>query len=398
MVSDTQRTLLRVLGTQLFGGPAPDFEEVDWAALLNEARAQTVFPIVYSVAEPYLPETFRPKARSLNLHFLASNVRNANQHGNVHRLMSENRIPYVIMKGMASASYYPEPLLRVMGDVDFLVPEDRIEETKDLFLGLGYTYNEKSDHRIHYALHRQDEILELHRVPDGLPDGEKGELCRKYLSDVIETARPMRIQEEDFMIPGPFQHGLIMLLHTAKHLINTGVGLRHLCDWAVFAAKLSDCEFRELFEEKLNSVGLWRFAQLLTQFSVRYLNCPERAWAMEDVDPELMESLLEDVFASGNFGTKDVERINEAKLMTTDGTGTVVQSRWILLRALTEKAYLIMPVCRKVKLLLPVGWFVVGIRHLFLILRGRRPALHARKMISGAEKRRTIYQQLQLFQ
>lgn len=46
-----------------------------------------------------------------------------------------------------------------------------------------------------------------------------------------------------------------MLLHVAGHLINTGIGLRHLCDWAVFVAKFSDEGFCEMFEDKLKAVG-----------------------------------------------------------------------------------------------------------------------------------------------
>ena len=55
-------------------------------------------------------------------------------------------------------------------------------------------------------------------------------------------------------MPSHFHHGLNLLLHTNQHLLGEGLGLRHLCDWAVFAAGFSDEEFRELFEEKLKAV------------------------------------------------------------------------------------------------------------------------------------------------
>ena len=47
------------------------------------------------------------------------NLQVAWQHLLVDRLMEKGRIPYVILKGSASGVYYPSPMDRIMGDVDF---------------------------------------------------------------------------------------------------------------------------------------------------------------------------------------------------------------------------------------------------------------------------------------
>lgn len=398
MLSETQDTLLKIVSSQLFQKPWPDFGKISWESLLKEAEQQAVFPIVYKTVEQFLPDEILQKTHSKYFAYVASNIRNAHQHWELHKLLSKHEIPYVIIKGMASASYYPEPFVRSMGDIDFLVPKEMLEEAKSLIIEQGYTTNENSRHHAHYAFCKDKEILEMHWEPNGLPDGKKGEICREYLTDIIQTATVYENQNEQFLIPDVFHHGLVMLLHTAMHIINTGIGLRHLCDWAVFVGKLDDQEFRNLFEEKLKTAGLWRFAQLLTQLSAEYLGCPERKWAMEDVDHGLLLAMIEDVFASGNLGKKDPERINEAKLYTTGETGTIDKSRTVVLKVLSKKAYKVMPVCKKVKILLPIGWLVVGVKHLLLIKRGKRPKVHVNKMIAGAEMRRAIYQEFQLFQ
>lgn len=120
--------------------------------------------------------------------------------------------------------------------------------------------------------------------------------------------------------------------------------------------------------------------------------------SMESVNHELLQSMIEDVFAAGNFGKKDAERINEAKLFTTRDSGTVNKSRTVVLRALSEKAYRMMPMCRKIKFLLPIGWLVVGVKHIRLIMRARKPKIHISKMLRGSETRRGVYQEFQLFQ
>ncbi len=400
-MTDAQQLLLQILGAQLFGRELPDFDGVDWPALVKEAEQQTVFPLVFSAVESRLPEELVPKCQSKYFMYAGTSIRNAHQHGKVHKLLAGNGIPYVIIKGMASASYYPDPFLRSMGDVDFLIDKSNIPAVTALLKNAGYSTNEKSDHPAHLAFRKGSETIEMHWEPNGLPEGEKGELCRKYLEDIIPTGIGYDTQNEHFIIPDTFHHGLVLLLHTATHIINTGVGLRHLCDWALFAGKTEDAEFRALFEEKLKAVGLWRFAQLLTRVSVRYLGSPEKAWAAdnaEDTDGALLEAMIGDVFDAGNFGRKDSERLNEAKLMTSGKSGTVDGSKGVLFKALTEKAYKAMPVCKKAKILLPIGWIVAGVKHLKLVRKGRRPKIHVGKMLAGAEKRRNIYTQFKLYQ
>ena len=189
-----------------------------------------------------------------------------------------------------------------------------------------------------------------------------------------------------------------MLLHVAGHLISTGIGLRHLCDWAVFVAKFSDEEFCEMFEDKLKAVGLWRFAQLLTQLSVKYLHCPAKEWCGVG-DDDYLEMMMVDIMNGGNFGVKDKNRINQAKLMTNTGKGVDATSLLKqLFLTMNEKARRGMPITAKVPFLLPVGWMYVGGRHLVRIMQRRRPTIDVKDMIAGAAERKEIYKEFRLFE
>ena len=201
------------------------------------------------------------------------------------------------------------------------------------------------------------------------------------------------------MVPDDFHHGLMLLIHTAMHLMHSGVGLRHLCDWAVFAAHFSEKDFRALFEEKLRELGLWDFAAALTAVSVRYLGCPDLRW--QGNPPEsLTRGLLLDILRGGNFGKKDRSRLNEAKLLVNRREGTVRRGAWLrnAASAMNEKARRLMPAARKQPLLLPIGWLRVGLRQCRRILSGRRPGLHLKRMIEGAAERSALYQQLRIFE
>ncbi len=83
-------------------------------------------------------------------------------------------------------------------------------------------------------------------------------------------------------------------------MLSAGIGLRHLCDWIVFENSLSDNQFCEMFEIPLKRCGLWRFAQLLTQCGIRFLNAPSRNWA-GDNENDLTEAMICDVMSGGNL-------------------------------------------------------------------------------------------------
>lgn len=375
--------------------------EKDLSIVLKEANIQAVFPLVYSVLKEHgvMPTNFK----AMFLKTLASNIRVEHDHAELHDLLSVNNIPYVVMKGSASAMYYPEPFLRTMGDVDFLVYKSDLEKAGILLEQAGFVSVEKNDNECHIAYHRKvngiRSIWEMHWEPNGIPKGGVGELTKKYLSDIIETAIPCTISGSKCLVPSPFHHGLIMLLHTASHLINTGIGLRHLCDWAVFADKFSDEEFKKMFEEKLRAIGMWRFAQILTQLSITYLGMSSKEWCGSS-NEEYIEALMSDIFKGGNFGIKDTNRINQAKLITNAHKASVDETSLLkqFIRTMNEKAEIAMPVTKKVPVLLPVGWIYAGGRHLLRIRSGKRPRINVSDMVRGANERRELYKEFRLFQ
>ena len=390
-----QIQLLTILSHALFGEErvrVPITSEV-----LREAREQAVLTLVD------MQKDITPEYYSMYTQRLAHNVRVDCEHLELHRLLEEAKIPYVILKGSVSASYYPEPLLRTMGDVDFLVAPTDLSKTEAILKKNGFKPVKHNENECHLALHRdiygEQSTWELHWRPHGVPGGEIGDLIEQYLSDIILKAEKHTVPEGEYMEPTAFHHGLIMLLHTAGHLINTGIGLRHLCDWAVFVAHFSDEEFCDIFESKLKAAGLWRFAQLLTQVSIEYLHCPRREWCGVG-DPEYLENMMSDILDGGNFGVKDKNRINQAKLMTNtskakvDNTGLLKQ----FFITMNEKARRGMPIIHQVPILLPIGWLYVGGRHLVRIAKGSRPAIDVGDMISGATRRKEIYMQFRLFE
>lgn len=366
-----QKDMIEVVSDCLLSSIQGDVDE----ALIPELLSQTVLPLA-------LP------THKLASSIIAANMQISYEHTELHDLLNPNSIPYVILKGVASASYYPNPILRTMGDVDFLINSVDFPRATSLLESTGFKKAAEDDGEgIHVAFRRDDSTWEMHRSINGIPEGEAGEQVRLYLSNIIETAVDYDEGNGVIKIPDDFHHGLVLLLHTASHLTSEGVGLRHLCDWAVFVNHFKDEQFRHLFEEKLKACGLWRFAQYLSLVSVKYLKLTYQPW-MAEADDDILEQLITDIMNGGNFGKKDEDRCRQIKYISNRGEHTVDQKPTVL--------QLWDTIGKKAEAQGKSRLAVVG-EYASMVLKGERK-LDNHETIKQAAERKKLYSEFHLFE
>lgn len=132
--------------------------------------------------------------------------------------------------------------------------------------------------------------------------------------------------------------------------------------------------------------------------SCKYLGMPYRAWIGE-IDEALCEAGMNDIFSGGNFGSKDKERANQGIAISNRGKDGMKKPA--LLQAIHSAnmvANTEFSVLRKVKILQPFGWILIGTRRLYRVATGKREMIHVKKLFNEAEKRKSIYRQFQLFE
>ena len=151
----TQRTIFGLLGQTLFGiayTPEPD---VDWLSVFRESEIQAVrlqtFADYHTISD--VPQDLREDVKRYVMAAMLKDVRVHAQHTLVHDLLTQHSIPYVVLKGVSSAIYYPNPLTRAMGDVDFYVSKEHLDTAKELFEAQGFTVSE-TDHICHIEIGR----------------------------------------------------------------------------------------------------------------------------------------------------------------------------------------------------------------------------------------------------
>lgn len=397
LLSQSQTVLISLLAKGLFGDSRPLPEDVDWEAVMREAEQNAVFAQVFPAAQPFLPKAMAQSAQIRFYQYLANNVKVHLAHGSLHQILHSARIPYVVIKGSASAKYYSEPGLRTMGDVDIYVQKDSLPEAEALLLQSGYQLKNRV-HQNHWSYEKDGLETEVHWAVGGVPVGCRTEF-QPLFADLIETASLGSVMDNEMMLPDDVHHGMIILLHTVSHLTSGGVGLRHLLDWIVFERSFSGTAFASMFQAKLQTVGLWEFARTVSAIGSLYFGCEARGYAA-DVEPELADRLLADVLNGGNFGVKDQSRLLQAKFFR-DEENRRINSRPTLGKAfgfLNRRARQLMPSAERCPLLLPIGW--IRVAHMLHKTRQTKQLLHTdwSRTMRGARERESLYEQFHLFE
>ena len=395
-ITTTQKTLLSLLANALFSCDREIDESVDYISVWKEAYAQAVPMLPFSVVDAEkLSETLHKEIAFKSRVFITKSMRVDAAHAELNNLLENAAIPYTVLKGYASAKYYPDYIMRAMGDVDFLIGEEHLEKASEILISQGYEMSHEN-HDYHRVFQKGAIRLEMHFEPSGVPEGEKGDIIRDYLKDAIDKSLCVKTDFGNVCVPSDFHHGLIILMHTAHHMTSGGIGLRQLCDWAVFVSSLSDEAFVSLFEEKLRKAGLWHFACVITNVCRKYLGCPGCEWAGRE-DEELCLEIINDIFNAGNFGQKDEKRSQES-LLISGGKKKKKSLLSQLFASMNSIVYQKWGITRKLKFLLPIGWLFFGGRYIVRMLMGKRPKIHAVEARNEAKERMEIYDKLNLYE
>ncbi len=399
--------LAGLLSRSLFGVDYRPENGADYGEIWRESLYQSVPLTAFSgpATEALPPEVcayIKPRLRR----YMMQNSLLFAEHAYLDRVLTEAGIPYCIIKGVASAAYYPEPYLRGMGDVDFYVEAVDLPRAEAALVAGGFTLRE-SDSPYHIAMEHHGIPFEMHHELPGVPmktgkDDDLRQAVRALRADLLPKARRSEDPAMACMLPDPFHHGLILLLHTQQHLLTEGIGLRHLSDWAVFVGSMSSEAFEEIFRERLSAVGLWRFACLFSLAASRLLGLPHRAWMGTSAgDEQIADALLDDLWAGGNFGAKDPERerVYEAMLLANRNKGRRSGGRFRNgMASLNTWVHGRWPAAAKCPLLLPFGWVYFVLRRAVLVLTGKKQRISLTKAMQGSRDRQRVYDALRLFE
>ncbi|MGN1047954.1 MAG: nucleotidyltransferase family protein [Eubacteriales bacterium] len=392
-----QRVLIELLAGEITGNTnlsEAELKDADWAEVLKEAKAQAVTLMVGDAAVKYrdrIPDYSEWSKSVASVHI--ANVRTAYNVQELTRIMEGHR--FLILKGVAAASYYPRPYERSFGDIDFLIDPSERQEIEDLLSANGYQ-NWNREHICHVVFKKGYAHLEMHFEIAGIPYGEPGDIVREFMKDAVNHSVIAELDGHCFPAPEDIYHGLIILLHMQHHMLGEGLGLRHICDWACYLQKTENKAFWPELLGLFEKIGILTYAKVISKICSMYfhINCPE--WA-QSADEELCRDVMNDVLAGGNFGRKDNVRAGSGMMISEHGkSGTKRGKISNLFWTLHHSTATMFPVVKKCPLLYPFLDCYRVLLYLVKTVKGERNSIV--KLASAANQRKRIYDRLHLFE
>lgn len=365
----------------------------DWNKVVDESKKQAVVLLCFDALKNV---QHKPPNELYNKWFLMSaanlknNVRVVNEQEYLINLLNDNKIPYVILKGSSSAYYYPDSKIRSLGDIDFIVDESNLDITKELLIGAGYELDDDTS-PIHSEFSRNKVRIELHKTISGIPDNKYGAVFSNEVSNFTENS----VLEHGFLRPCDFHHAIVIFLHTLHHLLNNGIGIRHLCDWACFVQKTQNEAFwTDKFIPLLKKTGTYNFMCGLTQTSIYLLGINKPAWC-KDVPEEMVSTLILEIGSAGNFGRKKTKQHSSVMMRMDSGNSSVFSKMRAMIRALNKTNHIVCPLIKKVPIIYPFVMIYRVIRYLILMCLGKKPSL--RESSIYADERSQVFKKYQLY-
>ena len=369
-ISATSKVLLDLLANSLFDAKIDiDLQGISLAELYLEANAQTVGAIAFDALPKTLKESdpqVSVKWQTQSFSIVQKNINQMYANAELESIFKKAGIPICTIKGFAADYYYSKKNLRHMGDIDFIVPVDELQNGKKLLEDSGFECcDEDEEHDFHIGFKKGQEIYEMHKGITSLLDNNG--YIEKYINDIFDNTIVADFDSVSITIPDTFAHGLTMLLHLQRHMVNgSGVGLRHLCDWAAFVNAIDNDEWEKVFKNKLKSIKLWNFAKVLSKTSSMYLRINEKPW-FKDIDDSLAQELLRDIILGGNFGRKDMIGRYQGRMFMAQNDREDKKLK-IYTNGIARKVYVWKPFYEKYKYLLPIGISMYLFRMAFLVL------------------------------
>ena len=381
MIQETDKRILDALCCAINGRTVnwgEDLSEADWQALYSAAGKHNILPLVADALPCALPE---PYAKRMRQEIVSQAERTAEMCLLLEHLQGKGLHPLVI-KGMVCRSLYPVPEHRPSTDEDLLINPAEFMQMHAALLEYGLEpVKPEADLRESFEVSYHDPnrrlFVEVHKELFTREEPYMNRMNR-FFRAVHLHAVPQEIYGISIRTPEPNDHLLYLLLHALKHFRNSGVGIRQICDIAVYSERNRDSISWGGLRRKLSEQNALEFARAVYRIADKYL-LPGRSlpnylagWNIESAD---YEPMLEDVMEGGLYGTSTMSRAHSA-VMTSSATARQHGSRMkALLHAVFQPRKDMKEKYRyleKAPYLLPVAWAQRLARYWRELLRGDR--------------------------
>lgn len=210
----------------------------------------------------------------------------------INKIFNENQIEHIFLKGTHLKNIYPESFYRPMGDIDVLIPKDKINLSRTIFKKEGFkTYSRTAEHDVYLY---DDYFVEVHRDIYQKEDNKDNSPLLRPWNFKVEALEYRKRLSYAF-------EGVYLLYHLKKHVLTSGIGIRSILDISIFFNYYEKQIDKTNLEELLEKTDLKAFFQTVLYINKKALD-------------------IDSVFLNSEFKLKDEDYSEILDYITISGT------------------------------------------------------------------------------
>ena len=294
-------------------------EEVDWERLYDFAVKQALVGVMFHGVERMTGEQKPPKTLLMKWLMAAEQVKAYNRKVNakaveVAKLFHDDGFQCCILKGQGNALMYPNPMLRMPGDIDIWMKPEGMSMAKDMdairqrikaYVKERYTI--EYAHYYHVEFHVGEVPVEAHYMPGIMNNFRYNRRLQQYYAAAQDEQCNHWVDLPDGVgrIPVPtVEFNIIFqLCHLMHHFFDEGIGLRQMMDYYYLlrTAKMQTDVRQEEWGRTLKHLNLYRFAGAVMYVMQVVFDMPHD-YMIAPVDVQRGKTLMYEILKGGNFG------------------------------------------------------------------------------------------------
>lgn len=402
-----EQQMLDSLRSFLQGQPAEITltKEEDWQKLWSLCAEQKVLPMVLDALAPTLAQKQLAcgdlsVVRRNILHTVVIQMNKSQSFLQLYQQFLDAGCCPLVVKGILCRRLYPKPDLRPSSDEDLLVRQEEFPEILEVIRRAGLTIEDETAEQVVACRDPKSGLyLELHRSLFSFSSTAYGGLNDNFKKSFTRAVE-LEVEGQTIWTLCPQDHLLYLILHSLKHFLHAGFGVRQVCDICLFVRDYgAQVDWLDL-ARKLKAARSDVFGANLLEIGRAYLGfpaypVPTEEWLASFGGQLDCEDLLEDLLAGGIYGGNTEERLHSSLITLHAAGGEAREKR--LLRTLFPSwrelagAY---PYVARHRWMLPAAWG----QRIWNYWRAGGGSAAARESIAIGEKRVELLKKYRVIQ
>ena len=287
---------------------APQIDVADWETMYDMAKKQAVIGVVFESVQRMGQNATIPRQLKMNWFYKVNQIKTRNmllnqRSAELVSMFRQDGFDCCVLKGQGNAMMYPNPYARSSGDIDLQVKGGR--DLVVQYVKKRFPHTKTAYQHVDYPIFKKVPV-EVHYLPVFLNNPFHNKRLKRWFDNHSEEMYSHEVDLPDgagrIPVPSLRFNIVFQLAHLMHHLLDEGIGLRHMLDYYFLLLKVYEERISLAgMSDELDRLGLRKFAGAVMYIMHDVLGLDE-AFLIVPVDEGRGRTLLNEILGGGNFG------------------------------------------------------------------------------------------------